>query len=350
MSADNQVPTRGPRMTSSAMTDSAFRAFLYQRQQRRGLYPRAVLVGLLAGLLAIAFGEALEQLEHLRHSLILWAQQLPRWGWIFPVLFGAIGAALAVGMVRNFAPEAAGSGIPHLKAVILRPMAWQRIIAIKFLGGASAIGGGLALGREGPTVQMGGAVGAAVGRILKVTRRQRQTLIATGGGAGLAAAFIASVTADIAARSLTSQLPVFHILTYPIPSLAALPAFLILGILAGLLGVVFNRGLMSTLDLYARCGNWLARLGTWPANLAGGIVGAAIGLVGWFVQSALGGSRLLVDNALAGQIGLMMIPAWFALHFVLTMVRYGCGSPGGIFQARGPQDVLGKHDHPSQPS
>lgn len=291
MSADNQVPTRGPRMTSSAMTDSAFRAFLYQRQQRRGLYPRAVFVGLLAGLLAIAFGEALEQLEHLRHSLILWAQQLPRWGWMFPVLFGAIGAALAVGMVRNFAPEAAGSGIPHLKAVILRPMAWQRIIAIKFLGGASAIGGGLALGREGPTVQMGGAVGAAVGRILKVTRRQRQTLIATGGGAGLAAAFIVSITADIAARSLTSQLPVFHILTYPIPSLAALPAFLILGILAGLLEVVFNRGLMSTLDLYARCGNWLARLGTWPANLAGGIVGF-----------------------------------------------------------RGPQDVLGKHDHPSQPS
>jgi CIC family chloride channel protein len=86
--------------------------------------------------------------------------------------------------VRFIAPEAAGSGIPHLKAVLarLRSLRWQTVLPVKFVGGALGIGSGLALGREGPTVQMGGTLGAAVSQWLKVTPRERQTLIAAGGG------------------------------------------------------------------------------------------------------------------------------------------------------------------------
>ena len=63
------------------------------------------------------------------------------------------------------------------------------------------------------------------------------------------AAFVASVTADVVTRGLTSQLPVFHIPTYPTAPLVALPAFLVVGVLAGVLGVAFNRGLLGMLDL-----------------------------------------------------------------------------------------------------
>jgi len=198
---------------------------------------------------------------------------------------------------------------------------------------------------------MGGAVGAAVAHWLRVSPRERQTLIAAGPGAGLAAAFnaplagltfvleelqghfastvfgatfAAALTADVMTRSLTDQLPVFHVEPPPLPPLLALPAFLALGLLTGVLGVVFNRSLLKTLALFARVRR------EW-AGLAGVLVGAAVGGVGWFVPSALGGGQRLVEAVLAGHVALPHIPWWFVLRFGLTMVSYGCGAPGGIF-------------------
>ena len=72
-----------------------------------------------------------------------------------------LGAGISVDFTRRYAPEASGSGIPHLEAVLhrLRELEWKRVLPVKFLAGIIAIGSGLALGREGPTVQMGGSVG-----------------------------------------------------------------------------------------------------------------------------------------------------------------------------------------------
>src|SRR5215468_8656234 len=121
--------------------------------QRRKLFPRAVLVGLLAGGTAVAFRWALERGDFLRKQLIVWAHQAPTWGWLLPMGVGALGAGLAVGLLHRMAPEAAGSGIPHVKAVLywFRSMRWKVILLVKFLGGVVGIGSGLALGREGPT-------------------------------------------------------------------------------------------------------------------------------------------------------------------------------------------------------
>ena len=321
--------------------------------QRRKLFPRALLVGLLAGSIAVAFRWALEGGDLLRNRLILWAYQAPTWGWLLPMVMGALGAGLAVGLVHRVAPEAAGSGIPHVKAVLywFRSMRWQAILLVKFVGGVVGIGSGLALGREGPTVQLGSALGAAVAHGLRVSPRERQALIAAGAGAGLAAAFnaplagltfvleelqrhfapavfgaafVAAVTADVLTRLFTSQLPVFHVTSAPTPPLVTLPVFLVLGLLAGVLGVAFNRGLLRTLELFTRVRGW-------PASLHGVCVGAVVGLLGWFVPAALGGGQPLVDAVLKGYMPLAHIPWWFLLRFGLTMVSYGCGAPGGIF-------------------
>ncbi len=348
-----EEPTPPGSLSASEQVQSEVQEYLHVRQQRRRLFPRAALVGLLSGLLAVAFRIVLAEGDNLRNALIVWAHLHALFGMACVALFGAGGAALSVFLVRQVAPEASGSGIPHLEAVLhrYRELHWKRILGVKFCGGALALSSGLVLGREGPTVQMGGAVGAAVSEWLQVSRRDRLILIAAGAGAGLAAAFnaplaglifvleevqkdfrqavfgaafLAAATADIVARFASGQFPVFRIPSYPVPALTVLPAFIGLGIACGLLGVVYNRSLMATINLFARIP---ARL----APLAAGGVGAAVGVIAWFSPNAVGGGHTLAERFLDGHALLMMIPAWFALRFVLSMASYGTGAPGGIF-------------------
>lgn len=256
-------------------------------------------------------------------------------------------------LVRRIAPEAAGSGIPHLEAVLhrMRDLHWQRVLPVKFFGGALALGSGLVLGREGPTVQMGGTVGAMLADWLHTGKQDRLVLIAAGAGAGLAAAFnaplaglifvleevqkdfrqavfgaafLAAATADIVARLVSGQLPVFHIPSYAAPSLAALPVFAILGIVTGLLGVLYNRCLIGTLNLVAKIPP------KFMVAMAAG-VGASVGLVAWFRSDAVGGGHTLAERLLEGHMALALIPLWFLLRFGLSMASYGTGAPGGIF-------------------
>ena len=338
---------------TSAQVRSEIQDYLSFQQQRRRLFPRAALVGLLAGMLAVAFRAILAGGDNLRNLLLAHAHRWSAFGWIFPVLFGMAGATASVYLVRRYAPEASGSGIPHLEAVLhrLRELNWKRVLPVKFFGGALALGSGLALGREGPTVQMGGAVGAAVASWLNVGQRDRLTLMAAGAGAGLAAAFnaplaglifvleevqkdfrqavfgsafVAAATGDIVARFASGQVPVFRVPSYPVPDLSALPAFALLGVSCGLLGVLYNRSLIATLDLVARLPERLRLL---PAALAGGLVG----LVAWFSPLSVGGGHGLAEMFLDGNAALWAIPLWFGLRFVLSMASYGTGAPGGIF-------------------
>jgi chloride channel protein, CIC family len=89
-------------------------------QQRRKVLPRAALVGLFAGVTAALFRLVLAGGDLVRNALIIWAHQFPRLGWVFPVIFSITGAVLSLILVRQFAPEASGSGIPHLKGVLHR--------------------------------------------------------------------------------------------------------------------------------------------------------------------------------------------------------------------------------------
>ncbi len=348
------------REEADAPARSEIQEYLTARQQRRWIFPRAALVGLCAGITALLFRAALTGADALRNQLITWAHGLPALGWLFPMLLASLGAAISVGITRRYAPEASGSGIPHLEAVLhrFRKLDWKRLLPVKFLGGVVAIGSGLALGREGPTVQMGGAVADAVSRAMKVTERERLTLTSAGAGAGLAAAFnaplsglifvleevrrdfqpivfgaafVAAVVADIVARVGSGQFPIFAVPSYPVPPLAALPIFALLGISAGLLGVVFNRSLLTVTALYARI----------PARFilaAAALTGALVGLVGWFSPVMIGSGHTLAETALRGDMLLGAIPLFFLIRFVLTAASYGTGAPGGIFA---PMLVLG---------
>jgi CIC family chloride channel protein len=126
----------------------------------------------------------------------------------------------------------------------------------------------------------------------------------------------------VVARLGADPFPVFSISKYPTPPLEALPAFAILGIIAGLLGIAFNRSLIFSLDFYGRMKH---------RTLAVGVMGAAIGLIGWFSPLAIGNGHALAEMTLSGKIALATIPAWFIIRFFLTNFSYGTGVPGGIF-------------------
>ena len=327
---------------------------------RRRQLPRAIAVGLVAGLIAVAFRWALRSAELGRGELTALAHGWGAPGIVVPLGLAIGGAVLSVVLVRRWAPEAAGSGIPHLKAVFdhLRQLAWARVLPVKFAGGVLAIGGGLALGREGPTVQMGGAVGQMLGGWLRATPRERRTLIAAGAGAGLSAAFnaplaglvfvleemqrdfgahvfaatlAATVTADIVARLLMGQTPVFHVPIDAIPELELLLLAGVVGLVSALAGVAFNRGLMASLTAFDRL---RARAALAPAAVAG----ALVGLVLWWAPELVGSGGALMDTMLGGGLGATALLGIFALRFVLTLASYGCGAPGGVFA---PMLILG---------
>ena len=329
------------------------RDFVRAHERRRRQFPRAFLVGLLTGLVAVCFRGALDFAENWRDNLYDLGHQF-WWGLPVAILFGAIFAGLGVALVPLFAPEASGSGIPHLKSVLhrLRPLRWKRVLPVKFAGGFLAIGAGLTLGREGPTVQMGGAIGQMISEKMGATARERQNLIAAGAGAGLAAAFnaplaglvfvleevqrdfapgvfavtfVACVTGDVVSRVVLGQLPVFHSTPFAVPPpLSSVPLFVVLGVITGALGVVFNRALLGTLQ-------WFTRARSWKPGAIGALVGGALAIVAWYLPTTAGSGHALVEQTLAGQVPLEQIPFLFVTRLAMTMTSYATGAAGGIF-------------------
>jgi CIC family chloride channel protein len=320
--------------------------------KRRHILPKALVVGIVAGLLASAFRFALATAESGRIALL--SHYRPEVRIPFAIALGAVGGGLGLWLVRRFAPDAGGSGIPQLKGFVLgeRSIEWRRLLPVKFLAGLVGIGGGLALGREGPTIQMGGATGLMVSEWFRVKpgEGERKALIAAGAGAGLAAAFnaplagvmfvleelagnftpivfvsafLASVAADVVGRILTGEMPVLPLHDMAAPNVSALPASLLLGVACGLGGVLFNRCLLKSLDLYGRL--------RWPSWCIGALAGAIAGCAGGIMPGVAGGGGLLAERALAGEIALRWLPLLLAARFLLTMTSYGTGAAGGIF-------------------
>lgn len=318
----------------------------------------AAVVGALAGVVGAAFRATLVWAAGFRLELLAFsAAQLPSLSWLLPMCVCAAGGGLGLWLTRRLAPHTAGSGIPRIEAVLrahLRP-AESLILPVKFLGGSLSIGSGMALGREGPTVQMGGTIGRLVSDMLRRFIPEPWTLIAAGAGAGLAVAFNAPLAASLfvmeellhrfSARVFSASLIAcitgtvvlraapsawiggatdFNVNPLGMTPAMVLPEYLILGLAAGVLGVLFNVGLISSLRLFKRSRNW-------PKGATGAIVGAGAGLLAWYSPIAVGGGEELAQHAIVGAFVCRTAIALLLLRFLLTMASYGCGAPGGIF-------------------
>jgi CIC family chloride channel protein len=320
----------------------------------------APFAGATAGLVGAIFRLALDQADRFRDALIVRTHDYNIPGLLLVTAACAGAVAVAAWLVRRFAPAASGSGIPHVEAVLDDevPPAPPRLILVKFFGGVLAIGSGLALGREGPTVQMGASISHIIGKIAGRSWPNCRVLLAAGAGAGLATAFNAPIagaifvleelvrrfdtriaiaalgasTAAIAvARLLLGPAPDFDVEALAYAGIQTLPFFVALGAVAGLVAMLYNGTLIGAIRL-------AERLERWPVELRAGVIGASVGILAWFAPELVGGGDPITQQVLAGGAALTMIPLAFLLRFVLGAVSYAAATPGGLFA---PMLVLG---------
>jgi CIC family chloride channel protein len=313
----------------------------------------ALLVGAVAGLVTALFRLALDHADSLRDALIAWAHGWHFAGLLFVVATCAAAVAAAAWLVRRYSPYASGSGIPYVEAVLKGELrqAPYRLIWVKFCGGLLAIGSGLALGREGPSVQMGASLANLLGEIFRRNANDCKALLAAGAGAGLATAFNApiggavfvleeltrrfdtritiatlgaSAGAIAVARVLLGDTPDFLVERMPYPGFGTLPIYLSLGIIAGCLGVIYNHAILATLAVGER-------LREWPVEARAAVVGALVGLLAWFVPGLVGGGDTLTQRTLAGAESVATVSAVFLVRFALGPLSYAAGTPGGLF-------------------
>jgi len=310
--------------------------------------------GLATGVLGAAFHLAV-------NDLMRWPQWLADYlGGSGPLTIAAAAAIAAVGVTLAFllthyvAPETPGSGVPEVEGALegLREVRWRRVLPVKFVGGVLGLSSGLVAGREGPTIHMGAAIGAALAEWLRLDKMDLHTLLAAGAAAGLAAAFNAPLAAVLfvieetrkqfrytfrsyvavilasAASAFGMELvggtaPPLKIDTDALP-LVLLPVFMGLGVVLGGLGVAFNKCLVMAMD-------WRAKAFGRVPFLYAVIVGAAVGVL-WFVLPAAvgGGERLIPDMPMANlPIQILLLIA--VVRFIGTMASYPVGVPAGIF-------------------
>jgi chloride channel protein, CIC family len=325
-------------------------------EKQRGLFPLAVLsllAGMVSGLLGAVFRLLLDQADRLRDTLIAWAHGERLVGFLLVVAACAGATAVAAWLVRRFSPQAEGSGIPNVELVARGelPTPPYRLVPVKFLGGLLAIGSGLALGREGPSVQMGASTAHLLGKLFRRNEDECKTLLAAGAGAGLATAFNApiggavfvleelvrrfdtrttvvtlgaSAGAIAVARVLLGDAPDFHVEPLPYPGFGTVPIHLALGIVAGCAGVAYNRTILGTLAV-------ADRLHRWPVELRAALVGAAIALLAWFAPGVVGGGDAITQRTLSGTETVAMLSVVFLIRFGLGPLSYAAGTPGGLF-------------------
>lgn len=320
------------------------------------------VTGIVVGTVGALFQIGIEWMINKNHSIFHLLSGHLILQWLFSICFSTLFLVVPLLIVRNFVPEAAGSGVHEIEGVLedKRSMCWRRVLPAKFIGGIMSLSSGLVLGREGPTIQMGGAVGQFVCRLFRLNTEYAHILVAAGAGAGLSTAFnaplagilfvleemrhqfkfsfksfqtvmIACVVADVMLQIILQgngydirKMMDIDMTTYNAPPLSSLWLFVIFGAVFGVLGVFFNKFLLSSLNFFAR----RSGINFWKWII---LIGVSAGILVMVFPRITGGGYAVIPEALHGNLGLLMLIIICVSRFVTTLASYGTGVPGGIF-------------------
>lgn len=343
-------------------TDNLLELLVDKRRFSLRLLLEGLAVGLGAGISISVFRYLLAGSEILRpviyHNLRE-ALADGQWQWLALYILSFIIIAYLLKLIVAREPMCTGSGIPQIKGILQGDMSmrWFSVLWSKIIGGVLAIGAGMSLGREGPSVQIGACVGQGLSQTSRRTGFESRILMTAGAGAGLAAAFnaplagvifgleemqktispallLTGITASITAATVTEV--VFGMSTVfsmgyllPLP-LNLFDVLVAAGIVIGLLGRLFNIALAYSLNTYSRLGLSGMKKPLVPLVLAG--------ILGFVLPEILGGGNLLVDSLVVTDYTIGFLCLLFVGKFLFTMICFGSGVPGGIFL---PMLVLG---------
>jgi CIC family chloride channel protein len=313
----------------------------------------AVAVGLAGGLGAVGFRYLINFFQSLAYGsseeLLHVVQALP---WTLKVWVPAAGGLVVGPLVYFFAREAKGHGVPEvMEAVALKGgVIRKRVVFVKILASAISISTGGSVGREGPIVQIGSAIGSALGQVLKVSQDRMRTLVGCGAAAGIAATFnapiagamfalevvlgefglatfspivISSVVATAVSRAFLGDMPAFIVPAYELVSVWEFPMYLVLGIFCAMVGVAFTRGLYRVEDLFDDF--------KFPEYLKAIIGGMILGAGGLFFPQVLGVGYGAIDLALMQKLAWWLLLVLIVVKILATSITIGSGGSGGIF-------------------
>lgn len=326
--------------------------YFLQEIARSKIILQAFLVGLISGVLVVLFKVSINKLFECVQNFVSQFDLIHKI-LIFPIIT-TLGGLISGILVFKFAPETKGSGIPFVKMVMVRmgKITRVRTIFIKFIAGVAGIGTGLSLGREGPSVQLGAGAGALVGKMFNMRGTNQSKLIAAGAGSAIGATFnapiagtifvleelvnkfsvsllfpvlVATVTASSVARHFLGNNPSFTIpnITHDL-SFEGISVCIVLGIVAGFLGVAFAKVIYKNNELFDK----MNKIPNWAKPA---IAGLCVGLIGIFIPYVLGSGNLSVDLLLQHKLSLSVVLLVFVAKFFVTPFCFGSGAAGGIF-------------------
>jgi CIC family chloride channel protein len=323
----------------------------------------ALIVGLGTGIGAVIFRYLIRAVDWIGYTWL--PSMISNWGKTYVVIVPAIGGLIVGILIYFFAREAKGHGVPEVTEAVaihggrIRP----RVAIIKSLASSICIGSGGSVGREGPIVQIGSALGSTVGQALHLSNDRVRSLVACGAAGGIAATFnapiagvifaleiilgnfelqyfisivISSVTASVIGRVVFGNFPAFPIPTnYGVNSVWEYFFYIILGGVAALVGVIFVRSLYWTEDLFER---WKSIPEWFQPAIGGALLGGLALAYPLFtpatwerVPHVYNVGYDVIGAALSNQLVLSIALTLLVLKIIATSLTLGSGGSGGVF-------------------
>jgi H+/Cl- antiporter ClcA len=320
---------------------------------------RGLEVGVASGLICVAYRFMLQIAEQGLDKVLSFVKGSPVKIALWLLLLAAIG--VFVSYINKWEPDAAGSGIPQTSGDIRGyfSLNWWRVIIAKFIGGTITVFGGLSLGREGPSVQLGGmaAKGAAV--LTKADKTTEKRMLSCGAGAGMSAAFnapiagtmfifeeihhgldrsimcmgiVATIVADFISKIFFGQDPIFHYEAQPFP-LRCYPVLLLMGVVLGVCGTLYNHIMVKAQSLYKK----ISKI---PAPVKMALVFVISGVVGLYLPQVLCGGHRMTYLLMKENPQLKMLIILLIAKFIFGVFSFSSGAPGGTLY---PLCILGAY-------
>jgi CIC family chloride channel protein len=314
------------------------------------LVATALLVGSGAGFGAVVFRWLIGWFTTL--SFVTAQSALSFVGQYYVIIIPAVGGLFVGPMIYFFAREAKGHGVPEVMEAVamhggrIRPI----VVVIKSLASSICIGSGGSVGREGPIVQIGSALGSSLGQILHMSDDRIRNLVACGAAGGIAATFnapiagvlfaleivlgefsagyfstvvISSVTASVIGRIFLGNEPAFPVPKYSMVSPWELLLYAALGVVAAFVAVAFTHILYKFEDIFDA---W-----RFPEYLKPAVGGLGMGIMGLYFPDLFGVGYGAIERALLGEILVGTVLLLLVLKVVATSLTIGSGGSGGVF-------------------